>query len=276
MRALPLATALMLTPALLVAGCQTTTTADERPSDAPKTSADLQAAIASTTRTPANMERDYYRHPYDTLDFFGIKPDMTVVEIYPGGGWYTEILAPYLNGKGKLYAAAAGANGHNGVKKLQAANPSLYGNIALVEFPNKSGAKVADGSADMVLTFRNVHNMRFAGIDQTQDAFNQMYAMLKPGGVLGVVEHRLPEEMDSALEEKSGYMKVSSVIGFAEKAGFKLDKGSDVNANPKDTHDHPDGVWNLPPTYRAGDVNREKYKAIGESDRMTLRFVKPQ
>ena len=270
MRALSLATALMLAPALMIAGCQTTTASNSQ------TSAALQAAIASTTRTPVNMERDYYRHPYDTLNFFGVKPDMTVVEIYPGGGWYTEILAPYVKGKGKLYAAAAGANGHNGVKKLQTANPTLYSDIALVEFPHKGGAKVTDGSADMILTFRNIHNMRFAGIDQTQDAFNQMYAMLKPGGVLGVVEHRLPEEMDSILEEKSGYMKVSSIVGFAEKAGFKLDKGSDINANPKDTHDHPDGVWNLPPSYRAGDVNREKYKAIGESDRMTLRFVKPK
>ena len=270
MRALPLATALMLAPALLITGCQTTTASKSQTSTA------LQAAIASTTRTPVNMDRDYYRHPYDTLNFFGIKPDMTVVEIYPGGGWYTEILAPYVKGKGKFYAAAVGANGHNGVKKLQTANPTLYSDIALVEFPNKGGAKVADGSADMILTFRNIHNMRFAGIDQTQDAFNQMYAMLKPGGILGVVEHRLPEEMDSMLEEKSGYMKVSSIVGFAEKAGFKLDKGSDINANPKDTHDHPDGVWNLPPSYRAGDVNREKYKAIGESDRMTLRFVKPK
>lgn len=275
MRALPFATGLMLAPALMLAACQTTAT-EERPSDAPQTSAELQAAIASTTRTPANMERDYYRHPYDTLDFFAIKPDMTVVEIYPGGGWYTEILAPYVQKKGKLYAAAAGANGHNGVKKLQTANPTLYNDIALVEFPNKGGAKVPDGSADMVLTFRNVHNMRFAGVDQTQDAFNQMYAMLKPGGVLGVVEHRLPEEMDSALEEKSGYMKVSSVVGFAETAGFKLDKGSDVNANLKDTHDHPKGVWNLPPSYRDGDTDRAKYTAIGESDRMTLRFVKPK
>lgn len=277
MRALPFATALMLAPALLIAGCQTTTTtADERPSDVPEKSAELQAAISSTTRTAANMERDYYRHPYDTLDFFAIRPEMTVVEIWPGGGWYTEILAPLMQGKGKLYAAAAGANGHNGVKKLQTANPALYSGISLVEFPHKGGAKVPDGSADMVLTFRNVHNWRFGGANEAQNAFNQMYAMLKPGGVLGVVEHRLPEEMDSALEEKSGYMKVSSVIGFAEAAGFKLDKGSDVNANPKDTHDHPKGVWNLPPSYRDGDTDRAKYKAIGESDRMTLRFVKPK
>lgn len=267
---------LLVAPALFLTGCQTATSApEERPSDNPQSSSELQAAISTSSRTPANVERDYHRHPYDTLDFFGIKPEMTVVEIWPGGGWYTEILTPLTKGKGTLYAAAPGERGHNGVKKLQAANPALYGDLKLVEFPNKGGPKVPDGSADMVLTFRNVHNWRFGGVDGTQDAFNQMYAMLKSGGVLGVVEHQLPEEMDSANEEKSGYMKRSSVIAFAEKAGFKLDKGSDINANPKDTHDHPDGVWNLPPSYKAGDKDRAKYQAIGESDRMTLRFVKP-
>lgn len=273
MRALPLATALTFTALGLLGGCQTTA---PRPSAQPETAAQLQAAIASPTRTPANMERDYHRHPYDTLDFFGVRPTMTVVEIWPGGGWYTEILTPLTKGKGKLHVAAPSPNGLNGVKKLQAANPALYGDLHMAEFPNKGGTKIPDGSADMVLTFRNVHNWRFGGADQTQAAFNQMYAMLKPGGVLGVVEHRLPEEMNSALEEKSGYMKQSSVLAFAKNAGFQFDKGSDINANAKDTHDHPDGVWNLPPSYRADDKDRAKYQAIGESDRMTLRFIKPR
>ena len=235
----------------------------------------LRSAIATPTRAPANSARDVYRHPYETLKFFGAKPDMTIVEIWPGGGWYTEILGPLTKDKGALYAAAAGERGHNGVKALMAAQPALYGHIKLAEFPYSSGSKVPDGSADMVLTFRNVHNWRFGGADQTQAAFNQMFAMLKPGGVLGVVEHRLPENMDAALEEKSGYMKVSSVKAFAEAAGFKFDKASEVNANSRDTHDHPGGVWNLPPTFSDKDKDRAKYQAIGESDRMTLRFVKP-
>lgn len=264
-----------LLPLLALTGCQTVSTAPHQGSGHHNAVA-LQAAIASSTRTAANMERDIYRHPYDTLDFFGIRPEMTVVEIWPGGGWYTEILAPFVQGKGTLYEAAAGEKGHDGVKKLMTANPALYGDLKLVEFPNKGGAKVPDGSADMVLTFRNVHNWRFGGVDQAQEGFNQMYAMLKPGGVLGVVEHRLPDEMDSKLEESSGYMKLASVIAFAQKAGFVLDKSSDINRNDKDTHDHPKGVWNLPPTYRDGDVDRAKYKAIGESDRMTVRFIKPK
>ena len=238
----------------------------------------IAAAVAAPTRTPANLARDTWRHPAQTLAFFGVKPGDTVVELWPGGGWYTEILAPLAKaGGGTLYAAAPWERGLNRIKEWQGANADVYGGIKLAEFPHAgTNPKVPDGSADVVLTFRNVHNWRFDGADNTAEAFHQIYAMLKPGGVLGVVEHRLPENMDAALEEKSGYMKVSSIVGFAEKAGFKLDKGSDINANPKDTHDHPDGVWNLPPSYRAGDVNREKYKAIGESDRMTLRFVKPK
>ena len=132
-----------------------------------------------------------------------------------------------------------------------------------------------DGSADLVLTFRNVHNWRFGGTDNAQASFNQIYRMLKPGGVLGIVEHHLPEAMDSAKEEKSGYMKRSSIVAFATRAGFKLVAESQVNANPKDTHDWPDGVWTLPPNFRLGDKDRAKYAAIGESDRMTLKFVKP-
>lgn len=237
----------------------------------------IAAAVAAPTRTPANVARDAARHPAETLAFFGVKPGDTVVELWPGGGWYTEILAPLTqSGGGTLYAAAPWERGLNTIRKWQEAKPDAYGAVKLAEFPaTGAGPKVPDGSADVVLTFRNVHNWRFGGMDKTAEAFQQIYAMLKPGGVLGVVDHRLPEGMDSALEEKSGYMKRSSVVAFAEAAGFKLAGESEVNANPRDTHDYEKGVWSLPPTLTNKDVDREKYVAIGESDRMTLKFVKP-
>ena len=237
----------------------------------------IAAAVAAPTRTPANVARDAARHPTETLAFFGVKPGDTVVELWPGGGWYTEILAPLSKaGGGTLYAAAPWERGLNRIKEWQGAKPDVYGGVKLAEFPaTGAGPKVPDGSADFVLTFRNIHNWRFDGKDNTTEAFRQIYAMLKPGGVLGIEEHRLPEGMDSALEEKSGYMKRSSVVAFAEAAGFKLAGESDINANPKDMHDYPDGVWTLPPTLTKKDVDRDKYLAIGESDRMTLKFVKP-
>ncbi|AMU93591.1 methyltransferase type 11 [Sphingopyxis terrae subsp. terrae NBRC 15098] len=237
----------------------------------------IAAAVAAPTRTPANVARDAARHPAETLAFFGVKPGDTVVELWPGGGWYTEILAPLTqSGGGTLYAAAPWERGLNTVRKWQEAKPDAYGAVKLAEFPaTGAGPKVPDGSADVVLTFRNVHNWRFGGMDKTAEAFQQIYAMLKPGGVLGVVDHRLPEGMDSALEEKSGYMKRSSVVAFAEAAGFTLAGESEVNANPRDTHDYEKGVWSLPPTLTNKDIDREKYVAIGESDRMTLKFVKP-
>ncbi len=238
---------------------------------------EIARAVAATSRTPANVARDPYRHPTETLAFFGVKPTDTVVELIPGGGWYTEILAPYLAQRGTYYAAGGWARGLDGVKKLQAADPGVYGKVKLAAFPAAAGEPtVPAGSADVVLTFRNVHNLRFAGVDRTQAAFAEMFRMLKPGGTLGIVEHRLPETRDAAAEEKSGYMKTSSVVAFAEKAGFKLAAKSEVNANPKDTADWPEGVWTLPPTYRLKDVDRAKYAAIGESDRMTLKFVKPR
>lgn len=237
----------------------------------------IAAAVAAPTRTPASVARDAARHPAETLAFFGVKPGDTIVELWPGGGWYTEILAPLTqSGGGTLYAAAPWERGLNTIRKWQEAKPDAYGAVKLAEFPaTGAGPKVPDGSADVVLTFRNVHNWRFGGMDKTAEAFQQIYAMLKPGGVLGVVDHRLPEAMDSALEEKSGYMKRSSIVAFAEAAGFKLTGESEVNANPRDTHDYEKGVWSLPPTLTNKDVDREKYVAIGESDRMTLKFVKP-
>jgi predicted methyltransferase len=244
---------------------------------APRPSPALQAAVAAKTRTPANVARDRYRHPAQTLAFFGVKPTDTVVELIPGGGWYTEILAPFLSARGVYYAAGNTERGLNAVKAMQAKDPAAYGKVRLAGFPAKPGdPTVPDGSADVVLTFRNVHNLRFAGVDQTRAAFAEMFRMLKPGGTLGIVEHRLPEARDAAAEEKSGYMKTSSVVAFATGAGFRLAGSSEVNANRKDTADWPEGVWTLPPVYRLKDVDRAKYAAIGESDRMTLKFVKPR
>ena len=242
----------------------------------------LATAVAASTRTPANVARDKYRNPEATLAFFGIKPTDTVVEIWPGGGWYTEVLAPYLTADGgKLYAAAPDW-GRSGVEKLKAANPALYGAIQVVDFPvfDSKAAEVPAGTADAVLTFRNVHNWRMGyrregKPDYSVDAFRQIYAMLKPGGVLGIEDHRLPETADAERERTSGYIKVSTVRRLAEEAGFQFAGSSEVNANPKDTADWPNGVWTLPPSLALKDQDREKYLAIGESDRMTLKFIKP-
>ncbi len=267
--------AFLLAAAAPLGACTAAGSSVDKASVADQGTSSLAVAVAAPSRTPANVARDAYRHPRETLAFFGVRPTQTVVEIWPGGGWYTEILAPYLS-QGRYYAVASG-RGLGGLDKLKAARPAVYANVLTAAFPATAAeTRVPDGSADTVLTFRNVHNWRFDGADKAQEAFNQMYAMLKPGGTLGVVEHRLPEEMPSAMEEKSGYMKKSSVLAFARAAGFRLDAESQINANPRDTHDYPKGVWTLPPNYAEKDVDRARYAAIGESDRMTLRFVKPR
>ena len=266
--------------ALAAAGTQALSSSQQIP--VPPADPALTAAVAAATRTPANVLRDKYRNPAATLSFFGVKPNHTVVEIWPGGGWYTEILAPYLaSGGGKLYLAAPGW-GRSGVDKLKAANPALYGSLAVVDFPVFDGkpTEVPAGSADAVLTFRNVHNWKMGyrrddKQDYSPEAFRQIYAMLKPGGVLGIEDHRLPESADAGREKSSGYIKVSTVRALAEQAGFQFAGSSEINANAKDSADWPNGVWTLPPSLRNGDVDRQKYIAIGESDRMTLKFVKP-
>ncbi|MBV1915761.1 MAG: methyltransferase [Pseudomonadales bacterium] len=237
--------------------------------------------LQSPDRTPAFVERDVYRHPAETLAFFGLKPDMTVVEIWPGGGWYTEILAPYLE-EGKLYAGHFAKN--SGTKyfdksrlrfeeKIEA-DTELYHSLVMGEFsPKMNKLTVPNGSANAVLTFRNVHN--WLSSKSEAEAFALFYKALKPGGVLGVVEHRAKPGTSWETMKQSGYMTEAYVIALAEKAGFVLDAKSEVNANPKDSADHPKGVWTLPPTLRMKDIDREKYLAIGESDRMTLRFKKP-
>ena len=242
----------------------------------------LAAAIAAPTRTEANRARDKYRHPYETLTFFGVKPTDTVVEIWPGGGWYTEILAPYLAaGGGRLILATLDGQ-PGGVAKLQAAHPAVYAGLTTATFPafDSAATRVPAGTADVVLTFRNVHNWRMGyrrddKVDYSPEAFRQIYAMLKPGGVLGIVDHRLPENASAERELNSGYIKVSTVKRLAQQAGFQLVAESEINANPKDSADWPDGVWTLPPALALKDKDREKYLAIGESDRMTLKFVKP-
>ena len=238
----------------------------------------LQAAVAAPTRTPANVARDRYRHPAATLAFFGVEPDDTVVEIFPGGGWYSEIIAPYVLRAGGTYYAAAPDRGLTGFRKLQSTNAALYGKARLAAFPVRNAGEmgVPAGTADVVVTFRNVHNWMMGDEPYADLAFRQMYAMLKPGGVLGVEEHRLPESADSARERTSGYLKTSTVRRLAEQAGFRFVASSEINANPRDTANWPDGVWTLPPTLRLKDKDREKYLAIGESDRMTLKFVKPR
>jgi len=255
----------------------------DRPGSPAAHRAALAAAIAAPTRTPANVERDRHRHPFETLAFFGVRPSDTVVEIWPGGGWYTEILAPYVgHGGGAYYAVGLNDAQLAGVRRMTAGDPALYGHIRTAMFPafDAGAERVPDGAADVVLTFRNVHNWRMGyqrqGRDYSAEAFAQMYRMLRPGGTLGIVDHRLPESASDERERTSGYIKVSTVRRLAEAAGFRFVGASEVNANRRDTADWPDGVWTLPPTLRLGARDRDRYVAIGESDRMTLRFVRPR
>jgi len=271
-RTIAIAAAFILTASTGIASSR----GDEHPRAA------LAAAVAAPTRSATNVQRDKYRHPVETLAFFGIKPNDTVVEIWPGGGWYTEILAPYLHDKGTLYVVAPDW-GMSGIQKLKAADPKLYGSVQSADFPafDAAAKRVPEASADAVLTFRNVHNWRMGyrrddKQDYSAEAFRQMYAMLKPGGVLGIEDHRLPESASADRERESGYIKTSTVRRLAEAAGFRFAGSSEVNANPKDTTDWPEGVWTLPPTLTLKDQDRAKYLAIGESDRMTLKFVKPK
>jgi predicted methyltransferase len=266
--------------AILAATALLTACAGMSPAPGPS----LDQAIAAAHRTPAYVERDKYRHPKETLEFFGLKPGMTVVEVWPGRGWYTEILAPYLHGSGSYYAAGFSLVAEDTPKyqrtltedfaaKLAAA-PELYGRVAHSQLGKPDNwTACPPGTADLVLTFRNVHNWMDGG-GYELEMFKAFHAALKPGGVLGVVEHRARPGTSREKMVDSGYVTEAHVIEVAEKAGFRLAARSEINANPKDTTDYPGGVWTLPPVLRLKDVDREKYLAIGESDRMTLRFVK--
>lgn len=235
----------------------------------------LQAAISSPERTPEFALRDRYRHPYETLTFFGLKKNMTVVEVWPSGGWYTEILAPYLVSEGKYIIADPDADpkGYTTPRKAWlAARPEIAKKVSSTVFmPNDSIKLAEDQSVDMILTFRNVHN--WLPSDNQAAAFRVFYKALKPGGVLGVVDHRANTKYK--FKPENGYVLENDVVKLAEKAGFRLEAKSEVNANPLDKTDHKDGVWMLPPRLRVPEADKAKYLAIGESDRMTLKFVKP-
>jgi predicted methyltransferase len=244
----------------------------------------LDQILSGSHRDAKNAARDRYRHPREGLLFFGIRPDMTVVEVWPSAGWWTEILAPLLRDQGKYYAAwrATQAEGTPEALKKQekqydaklAARPDLYGKVVKTALLAPEFVDLAPtGSADMVLTFRNVHNWAKAG--NADAMFKALYDALKPSGVLGVVDHRAAPGTPFEKQIESGYLTEDYVIELAQRAGFELDARSEVNANPRDTKDHPRGVWTLPPTLALGDQDRDKYLAIGESDRMTLRFIKP-
>jgi predicted methyltransferase len=245
-------------------------------------SAAIRAAVANPARLDSEKPRDKYRHPAETLSFFGIAPDQTVIEYSPGGGWYTRILMPLLADRGH-YIAVVGNNPREieSARKLIAPLPGSA-KAAVNGFDVASATIAKPNSVDRVLTFRNVHNLLMPEDGGAKDGsvarafFRAAYKALKPGGVLGVVDHRLPEKADSAREQTSGYVKRSTVIRLAAEAGFRLAAESEINANPRDTADWPNGVWTLPPTLSQKDQDRAKYLAIGESDRMTLRFVKPR
>jgi predicted methyltransferase len=260
-----------------IAGCATTAATRTG------TSKDLDRILAGDQRSAENRARDVYRHPKETLLFFGLRPEMKVVEVWPGGGgWYTEIIAPLVRERGKYYAAQYQPDPKsqyitNNLKafsdKLQS-RPDLYGTVEVTALGPEGGDIAPPGTVDMVVTFRNMHN--WMARDWAPKAFEAMYRALKPGGVLGVVEHRGNPAVPQDPQAKSGYVNEDYAIRLIENAGFKLVAKSEINANPKDTKDYEQGVWTLPPTYRLGDKDRDKYAAIGESDRFTFKFVKPK
>lgn len=242
---------------------------------APKADPAVTKAVANPARSAENRARDQYRHPVETLAFFGVKPGQKLVEFSPGGGWYSEILAKIPGPKGSYAALVSSPRGAEAATKLLA-DKGLKGEVATMDAAAGTST-IAPNSQDVVLTFRNVHNLVMSDNPAVAgNAFKIWFAMLKPGGTLGIEDHRLPETRDTAEEKKSGYLKRSTIVALATAAGFKLAGESEINANPKDTADYPQGVWTLPPTYTLKDVDRAKYAAIGESDRMTLKFVKPR
>jgi len=253
----------------------------------PQSASDLLAGKLDTVligdwRSDANKARDAYRHPKQTLEFFGVKPTDTLIEITPGGGWYAQVLAPLLQGSGNYVAAVSrpknpdgeAAQDKSALQKMFEADPQHYAAAKSVEFDGAAPVLGAPESADAVLTFRNVHNWVMA--DTAPAMFKAFFDVLKPGGTLGVVDHRAAAGADPDKIKNSGYLPQDTVIKLATDAGFQLVAQSEINANPKDTKDYEKGVWTLPPTLALKDQDREKYLAIGESDRMTLKFVKPE
>ena len=243
----------------------------------------LQQILEGPHRSPQSIARNRSRHPIETLQFFGLTRNMTLIEIGPSGGWYTEILAPYMRDRGRYYGAHFSPNTTNSFqrKNLEAfedkltTNPSIYGRALIRHLqPPTETAIGPEGGADIALTFRNVHNWMSRGLEQ--EFFSAFFENLKPGGILGVVEHRAPDTAARQEMIDTGYVSEAYVRQIAESTGFEFVASSEINANQKDTKDHPEGVWTLPPNFRAGEVNQDKYAAIGESDRMTLKFRKPE
>jgi predicted methyltransferase len=240
----------------------------------------LAPMLRATHRSPANVARDGHRHPAETLSFFGIKDDSTVVEILPGSaGYYMEILAPLLKERGRYFAAGRDESAapqyladHQKFLARLKAEPALYDKVLVTRFNSDRHEIAPPGTADFVLTFRNLHNWIERG--EIEGALRAFHTALKPGGVLGVVDHRGRTDMTQEAQLKSGYVPRDYAVALIEKAGFRLIGNSEANANPKDTKDYPEGVWTLPPTYRLKDKDRAKYEAIGESDRFTLKFAK--
>lgn len=238
----------------------------------------MDAVLAGAWRSDNNKARDAHRHPAETLAFYGVKASDTVVEISPGGGWYTEVIAPYLAAGGGTYIATSGGAERDARFKERFGDEAVFGEIKLGTL---GGEGIAPGSVDKVLTFRNIHNWMRAGTEAK--VFEDAYAALKPGGVFGVLEHRLPSGREQDPQGGEGYVHEDIAIALGKAAGFEFAGSSDINNNPKDTADHPFGVWTLPPTSFAGnddnpppaDFDPAKYEAIGESDRFTLKFVKP-
>jgi predicted methyltransferase len=242
--------------------------------------AKLKEIVNGPQRSAENKARDKYRHPVETLAFFGIRPNMTVVELWPFGGWYTEIIAPYVKGTGTYYAAAMDPTSNKPedkkynaeLKTLLDAHPDLYGEVKWSVLATGKYAIAPDNSADLVVTFRNIHNWVWSGTEK--DVFAAAFRALKPGGVLGVEEHR-NNDPQAKPGRGEAYVGEEYAIALIQSVGFKIAGRSKVNNNPKDTKDYPKGVWTLPPSYAEGDKDRAKYAAIGESDRFTLKFVKP-
>ncbi len=237
----------------------------------------LKTVVASPHRSQKNRARDRDRHPIETLEFFGIRPNQTVVELWAGNGWYTEILAPFLRDRGQLIVTNSDPNTDKYAKVLQeklASNPAIFGKVKVATIaPPKNLTLAPDNSVDLVLTFRNIHNWVLAGYDQK--VYEAAFKALKPKGIFGVEEHRAQVGTSAKESAKTGYIAEDAAIAAIEKVGFKLVGKSEINANPKDTKDYVAGVWTLPPTLRQGEKDKERYLAIGESDRMTLKFIKP-
>jgi predicted methyltransferase len=268
--------ALAVTTAAIVCSCTTPVTTRQ------ETTANLDTILAGSHRSEANRARDQYRHPKETLLFFGLRPEMHIVEIWPDpSGWYTEVIAPLVRDKGKYYAAVldAAPDNANQAKRVAdyrqklAERADLYDRVEVVTLPSGEGDIVPPGTIDMVVTFRNIHN--WMARDRAPQVFAAIFKALKPGGTLGVEEHRGDPSKPQDPQAKTGYVNEQYAIDMIEAQGFKLVAKSEINANTRDTKDYEQGVWTLPPVYRLGDKDRQKYEAIGESDRFTLRFVKP-